>query len=111
MEPSYTFNEGAGTVTVELQKENSVMSEQDLVVTVEVHPTENFDAEEGTDFTFNTVTLIFLPSQQMRTVDVNIISDATPEATESFFLSLEFRNPLSIPQQATTEVFITDDDG
>ena len=107
----YTFDEGSGQVFITLQKDSGRRSERDdIQVTVALGSPGN--ATEGQDYNFSQQIVSFLPSEQTKTVTLNITGDDTAERVESFTL-LVVRDSalrLSNPIFPTTEVVIDDDD-
>ena len=94
---------------VQIHKDFSGLSEQDLSISVQLD-TGSRTATEDDDFSFDAASFIFLPSDQEMDVPLTILNDNIPEGLESFTLRVVYSSPLSDPQNITTEIFISDDD-
>ena len=78
----YTFDEGSGQVFITLQKDSGRRSERDDIhVTVALGSPGN--AIEGQDYNFSQHIVSFLPSEQTKTVTLNITGDDIAEGVES----------------------------
>lgn len=96
-------------MAVQIHKDFSRLSEQDLSISVQL-VTGARTATEDDDFSFDAASFIFLPSDQEMDVPLTILNDNIPEGLESFTLRVVYTNPLSDPQNISTEIFISDDD-
>ena len=85
------------------------MSEQNLQIAIQLVPGAR-TATENEDFIFDSMSFVFLPSEQEMDIPLTILNDKVSEGPESFTLTLVYSSPLSDPQNITTEVFIADDD-
>ena len=106
---AYTFSEDSGNIVIPIKKDNSRVSEQDLAVTVKL--VSGSSATNSSDFIFSDIDFTFSPSEQQEDALLTILSDSIPEGLESFQLSIHYQSPLSHPENFTTEVFISDNDG
>ena len=114
-ETSYTFLEGASNPSVVLRKDSGRISERtDIAVMVDLSGT--FSATRGPDFEVALLStrIDFAPNEQEETISLTIVDDNLPEGLESFRLtvtSVELGFGPRSDTFATTEVFITDNDG
>ena len=109
VQSSYKFDEGSGDVVIRIHKEFSRISEQNLTISIQLS-SESKTATEGVDFTFDSMSYVFLPSDQEMDIPLTILNDNIPEGLESFTLTVVYSSPLRDPQNMTTEIFIQDDD-
>jgi surface-anchored protein len=96
-EASYTVNEGAGTVSVNVVR----VGGSDGRVTVD-YATSNGSALAGSDYTTTSGTLEFLDGETSKTIVVPILNDSTEESSESFSLVLSNPKPDNIDDYVTS---------
>ena len=112
---TYTFTEGqSGTVTV--AKDGGVVSERtDIAVRITLQGGST--ATQGVDFEVTQLDTVISVAPGVRSVDIDVttIEDMLPEGAESFTLTVASAGfGFSADRTntfATTEVFITDNDG
>jgi hypothetical protein len=98
-----TATEGAGSVTFTLTR---VGSTSDQVVVN--WATADRDATAGSDYVVAAGQVVFQPGETVKTVTVNLVNDATPEAAETFWLTLS--TPTSGWAAGSGLATVTDDD-
>ena len=108
-ESSYEFDEDSGEVVIQIHKDFLRMSEQNFHIAIQLIPGAR-TATEDEDFIFDSMSFVFLPSEQEMDIPLTILNDKVSEGPEFFTLTLVYSSPLSDPQNITTEVFIADDD-
>lgn len=95
-ETSYSVNEGAGTVSVNVVR----VGGSDGRVTVD-YATTNGSALAGSDYTATSGTLEFLDGETTKTVVIPILNDTDEESNESFSLVLSNPKPDTIDDYVT----------
>lgn len=96
-ESSYSVNEGAGTVSVNVVR----VGGSDGRVTVD-YATANGGAVAGSDYTATSGTLEFLDGETSKTIVIPILNDNEEESNETFSLALSNPKPDNIDDYATT---------
>ena len=109
LQSSYEFDEDSGDVVIQIHKDFLRLSEQNLQISIQLDPGSR-TATEDADFTFDSMSFVFLPSEQEMDVPLTILNDNILEELESFILTVVYSSPLSTPQNTTTEIFIRDND-
>jgi surface-anchored protein len=96
-ESSYSVNEGAGTVSVNVTR----VGGSDGRVTVD-YATANGGAVSGSDYTATSGTLEFLDGELSKTIVIPILNDTEEESSETFSLVLSNPKPDNIDDYVTS---------
>jgi subtilisin family serine protease len=102
---AFFSNEGSGHAVITVGREGSV------AFTSKVHyATQNGTAAAPADYTATSGTLTFLPGQSIRTFNVPIIDDSSPEGNETVTLKLSAPSNANLLPNPTRILTITEND-